>query len=112
MYLIKPIPYVKKLLTENPHLRDDDNKLISNFWHKEVINLDIDLKEESGLKILELFAEGKLTSPESIGRVRRKLQEEFTYLRGNKWEERQGRLQKKVIKQLTETPELLAGGLP
>ena len=112
MDLIKPLPYVKKLLTENPHLRDNDNKLISNFWNKEVINLGIDLQKVNGYKILVLFSEGKLTSPESIGRIRRKLQEEFPHLRGDKWEERQGRLQKKVIKQLIETPELYKGGTP
>jgi len=35
---IKEIKSVKKvvieLLTEHPHLRDDDNKLIANIWYK------------------------------------------------------------------------------
>lgn len=52
---------VEHLLTHYPHLRDDDNKLIANFWHME-------LKQVGATKanFLELYADKRLTNAESI----------------------------------------------
>jgi hypothetical protein len=72
-------PRVKWLLQNHPHLRDDDNKLIANVWNNEIH------REATAIELLKWFAEGKLTSPDSITRVRRKLQEQNPNLRGVKY---------------------------
>jgi hypothetical protein len=74
-------PKIESLLKERPHLRDDDNKLIANIWHSEVPTLE----DISGLKFLKLFSEGELTSPESIRRMRQKIQEENKDYRGDNY---------------------------
>lgn len=72
---------VKALLKSSPHLRDDDNKLIATVYYYEVGNKIHDM---TGYDFLQLFASGKLPSPESIRRVRQKLQEKHPDLRGEK----------------------------
>lgn len=111
MNLVKPLTYVKQLLTEKPHLRDSDDKLVANFWHKELALMNIEPKDITAFELLQYFADGKLTKPESIMRVRRKLQEEFYELRGKLWAERHGE-QEKVKEQLYQTPEFYKGGTP
>lgn len=74
-------PRVELLLKENPHLRDDDNKLIANIWYNEVPQI----KNASALDFLNIFASGKLTSPESIRRMRQKLQESNEEYRGTNY---------------------------
>jgi hypothetical protein len=73
---------VKVLLEKVPHTRDDDNKLIANFWNQE-------LKESSEKMLakdfLNYFANGKLTPAETIRRNRQLLQEEFEELRGKSY---------------------------
>tara|TARA_R110000868_G_scaffold74337_13_gene215058 strand:+ start:34825 stop:35127 length:303 start_codon:yes stop_codon:yes gene_type:complete len=73
-------PKIEELLKSRPHLRDDDNKLIANIWFNEVDDINITAKE-----FLTLFAEGGLTSPESIRRMRAKLQEESPEYRGENY---------------------------
>lgn len=77
-------PKVDKLLGSYPHLRDDDNKLIATIWRSEVNNIE----DISGIKMLKIFAEGSLTSPESIRRMRQKLQEENENYRGENYAKR------------------------
>jgi hypothetical protein len=71
---------VKTLLIRFPHLRDDDNKLLSYFWFYEVGEFTIE--SLSAQNLLEKLNRGELTASESIRRVRQKLQEEYTDLRG------------------------------
>jgi hypothetical protein len=71
---------VEELLRSRPHLRDDDNKLIANIWYNEVADIHI-----SALDFLGIFAEGGLTSPESITRMRRKIQESDPRYRGENY---------------------------
>ena len=106
MNILKTKDKVLKLLKEHPHLRDDDNKLIANIWFGEIKGQNL-----TAQSFLEKFANGKLTNPESIRRMRQKLQEEFVNLRGNNWNERH-KHQVKVKQQLFETPEILRGGTP
>lgn len=82
---------VIKLLTEKPHLRDDDNKLIANIWCSETG------KDEKGVSIskqttafdfLLAFSESQYTSPESIRRCRQKVQEQNPDLRGKSYKNR------------------------
>ena len=77
-------PKVEKLLELKPHLRDDDNSLICNIWFSEVDNIG----DYSAIKFLKIFSEGKLTSPESIRRMRQKLQEENESFRGESYKAR------------------------
>lgn len=77
---------VRLLLEQSPHLRDDDNRLIANFYYHESQH---NLLHISALDFLHDFAEGKLTNPESIRRCRQKLQEDCPELRGKLWHEKQ-----------------------
>ena len=106
MNILKNKNKVIKLLKENKHLRDDDNKLMANIWFSEVKHKNLTL-----LQFLEYYSLGKVSNPQSVLRMRRKLQEEFPELRGEKWIERH-KEQENVKKQLYETPELYQGGTP
>lgn len=77
-----------RLLTENPHLMDDDHKLVSNVWYQDLKRMNIEPSEVSGYRLLEIISEGKLTNPESIRRSRQKVQEEFPQLRGKNYQSR------------------------
>ena len=77
------IDIVKRLLTNHPHLRDNDNKLLANVWYQSVTPL-----EEAWVDFLALIASGDLPSSESIRRCRQKLQELNLELRGELWDKR------------------------
>lgn len=79
-------PIVHKLLEDNPHLRDDDNKLLANIWH---FKLGCKGEEMSAFDVLKMIAAKELPHFESIRRCRQKLQELNPRLRGRKWESRQ-----------------------
>lgn len=77
---------VTYLLTKYAHMRDDDNKLIATFWYNEkgqevVSNM-------TAMDLLHAFASGQMTNPESIRRMRQKLQEEQPELRGHAYKNR------------------------
>lgn len=61
--------------------RDNDRLLLANVWQIEAG----DIKKSH---FISLLLEGTLTTPETITRARRKLQEKYTHLRGRKWNER------------------------
>jgi hypothetical protein len=69
-------------LIERPIARDDDRALLYMVWSKECEHLPL------GTKFLDAFLEGKVSNPESVTRMRRKLQEKHESLRGDKWEAR------------------------
>lgn len=87
MNLIPDIQNMKqaviKLLTDFPHLRDNDLKLLANVWHWEIKNKHPECIYSKDT--LRLLAEGKLTNPETIRRTRQKVQEEFPDLRGTSY---------------------------
>ena len=56
----------------------------------------------SAFEFLKLYSECKLTSPESIRRMRQKLQEENLELRGKSWNKRQ-KLSKEVSNLMKES---------
>ena len=70
-----------KLLSENPILRDDDNKLIATIFLKDAGGSE-SLKSMSAFDFLMQFSRGKFTSTESIRRMRCKIQEQRPDLRG------------------------------
>jgi hypothetical protein len=87
---------VKALLIKSPELRDNDNRLIANYYYHES---DSNLLKITALDFLHQFAEGKFTNPETIRRCRQRLQEECPELRGKLWHEKQhagGEVRKEV----------------
>jgi len=87
---------IKRLLEDNPKYRDDYNKLVARVWWMEV-NKD---KGLSALEMLNKLACKELTHPESIMRARRKIQEEHPHLRGETYNQRKTKEQKKVQTEL------------
>ena len=81
---------VHSFLIKYPVLRDSDERLTANIWSK-VILPPHNLENISAKGLLTKFAEGKLPSYESISRCRRKLQELYPDLRGDKWYKRHKR---------------------
>lgn len=80
---------VRKLLVEKPYLRDDDNKLISYILMEDAGGIEA-LRSMSALDFLTTFSKGKFTSPESVRRMRAKLQEQEVELRGELYNKRKG----------------------
>lgn len=74
------------LLTDKPHLRDNDSALIANIWWREL--MDKGQMGASAFDVLKMFSEGKLSNPESIRRSRQKIQEEQPELRGESYRAR------------------------
>lgn len=85
------------LLTEHPHLRDNDQKLLANVWHWQTNPHGI-----SGYDLLKMLADGQLTNPETVRRLRQKLQEKNPNLRGESYTKRQkdGAKIRKTIKNI------------
>jgi hypothetical protein len=91
---------VKDLLTQKPHLRDDDNRLICTYWWRELKAKGVDPNKINGLEFMQMFANNKLTNLKTIERMRRKLQEECPQLRGKIYAARKGKIQDKWRKDL------------
>lgn len=81
--LKQTVDRVEYLLMNYPHLRDNDNRLVSNVWYNEAKDLiDDDHLMEGAEKFLELLAQGKFTPSKSIERCARKLKEKNPDLQG------------------------------
>lgn len=78
---------IKHLLTEYPHLRDDDNKLIANIWTSEMGGSKY-VQSISGYNVMSYIANSQLTNSESIRRCRQKIQELNVNLRGQNYKNR------------------------
>ena len=70
------------------NMRDSDLELLSQMWAGEIVSYGHNPDKISAFDFLKNLADGKFSSPESIVRVRRKLQEQHPELRGKKWEQR------------------------
>ncbi len=84
---VKLEEWVKDQLSRKPEIRDDDRRLIANFywWVSGSADSPLTLRE-----FLSKFVSDKLPMPDSILRTRRRLQEMYPELRGEKYEERAG----------------------
>tara|TARA_R100000655_G_scaffold21792_1_gene44559 strand:+ start:1475 stop:1777 length:303 start_codon:yes stop_codon:yes gene_type:complete len=91
---------VMELLTNKPHLRDSDNKLICTYWWRELKAKNLHPTKMNGEEFMHLFANNKLTNIKTIERMRRKIQEEHPHLRGRLYVDRKGKLQDKWKKDL------------
>ena len=91
---------IQQLLTKYPNLKDNDNKLIANYWNLELKNKNIDINIMTASELLSMYANSKLTNAETIRRMRAKLQEDVPSLRGRAYELRKGTIQDKWRKDL------------
>lgn len=98
----KDFGFIKKTVLFNliskPHLRDDDSKLIATIWYQQLGKPMVD--QMSGFDMLQAFADNILINPESIRRMRQKVQEQQPELRGKTFQSRQknGKTFRKTIK--------------
>ena len=76
---------VQYLLKTFPKLRDNDSKLIANFWYFQTKD---NFENMSARDFLQMFAENELVNPETIRRLRQKLQELDPELRGENYKRR------------------------
>lgn len=84
------VNWVGDLLSKSMECRDSDCRLVASIWAKEKEKISIEIPERfRDDKTLYLLATGRLSSPESIRRIRQKLQEKNPMLRGKKWRQRQ-----------------------
>ena len=87
------------LLRQYPTFRDSDEQLVAWIWKLEMEAKGYPTTNTPTANFLKLLAFGNFTSSESITRMRRKVQEEFKELRGEKYNQRQAN-QSKVKKEL------------
>ena len=80
-----------EMLTQYPDFKDNDNQLFAWFWKLEMEKMGYPSSNTPTANFLKLMAFGKLTSADTITRVRRHVQEESPELRGKKYEERQAK---------------------
>jgi hypothetical protein len=78
---------VYSLLTNQPELRENDNRLTAVFWAYE-LGLD-NLHKMTASELLAKLSKGQLTASDTITRARRKVQEENEGLRGSNYKGRQ-----------------------
>ena len=87
--IFKTKEQVEKLLQTLPYLRDDDEKLVANFWYRELKFHGKDPHALSCMEFLEIYKDNKiLTGADTIVRARAKAQQKNEALRGLKYEER------------------------
>jgi hypothetical protein len=89
-----------RLLEKYPSLKDDDSRLIANYWNEELIHKGVDIKKLTATDFIKMFSNRELTNPETIRRTRAKLQEENPDLRGKIYKLRQVDCQKDWQEQL------------
>jgi len=90
---------IEAILISLPHCRDDDQRLMANVWAQEIIARigQTGYNNMKGDELLGEFAKHKLSNPESIRRMRQKIQELHPVLRGDNYKERQRH--QKTVKQ-------------
>ena len=79
------------LLKQYADFKDNDQQLVAWYWNLEMEAMGYPVTNTPTTKFLKLMAFGKLTSSDTITRVRRLIQEENPELRGKKYNERQAK---------------------
>lgn len=88
---------VKDLLTNFPHLRNSDERLIATVWYHQA---GLKEKQMSAVELLNLYIDKQLSSPESIRRSRQKIQELNPELRGVVYNKRHTEQQRETLNEL------------
>jgi|3_EtaG_2_1085321.scaffolds.fasta_scaffold01743_4 hypothetical protein len=92
---------VSDLLAKYPILRDNDSKLIVNIW---AIHLGRNqVNSMSAADLMTMLARNELPSSSTIRRIRRKLQEENSELRGELWTTRHKELESQVKEEIRDS---------
>ena len=93
--IMKTKEIVLNLLKEKPSLRDNDNRLCTHIWFRELEKMGLDPFNTSSTDFFKLYAQNKITLAPSIKRARAKLQEASPEMRGEKYFIRKGVAQEK-----------------
>ena len=80
MNINKPFFRVKKYLEEKEEYRNSYTKLIARYWWDDIEHNEVTTAKQ----FLLYMRTGRLTHPESIMRMRRKVAEQFPELAGDK----------------------------
>lgn len=91
---------VQAALEQRPDTRDDDKKLLGIIWTK-LLGTD-EVRTNSALWLIQKYVRGELPNAESIRRTRQKLQEEHEHLRGEKYKERQEKMEPAVREEVRD----------
>jgi hypothetical protein len=75
---------IHKALLKFPHMRRNEDYLVATILRMELHDLNINIQDMSGAKLLEIVTSGKLSSIETIRKIYKKLQKENTELRPSK----------------------------
>ena len=107
---------VADIMLRHPETQDNDRELIVRYWKDEISELQNIARERLQSMpyftldgFLATFMTGGFTSPDSITRARRQVQEQYPQFRGKKYKERQAR-QEEVKKELGYQVEQIGGG--
>jgi hypothetical protein len=79
---------VRQILIDYPQYRDDDHKLTCAYYF--IMYGRESLESMTAMELLKQIADGRGPFPDTITRVRRKLQEQHPELRGERWNDRHG----------------------
>ena len=93
---------VKKIMEDNPELRDDKNRTLEAIWRQDLYNMGYNYTYMAG----EL-REGRLTPFESVARAWRITLEACPELRGPKYLKRKEKAKNYPKKELKEMKEVL-----
>lgn len=88
---------IAELLTNHPHLREDDMKILANIWTRQLkaYMKQKNLPDISSGDIMAMIADGKsLSHFEAVRRTRQKLQEKYPQLRGPNYGKRKDKKKK------------------
>ena len=80
---------VYNLLRTCPETRDNDGYLLALIMNEDLLVAGYEPKQLPAHELFKLMKAGKITSPESVRRMRQKLQEEYENLRGASYKHRQ-----------------------
>lgn len=78
----KLIEKVKEILEEKPATRDCDIELAKVIWTNQGA---LDFNYSTAYQLLVKLQHNQLSSLESIGRARRRVEEKYPHLRGTSW---------------------------
>jgi len=78
------ISRVKRIMETQPDTRDSNNLLTIAVWKEDLAKIE----SESPVDILELFADGRITNPNSIRRYRQMIERDHPHLRGEEYKKR------------------------
>jgi len=78
---------VREIMKLSEDYKNNDSKLIAMYYYKKYGGKDV-FETKSAMDFLKGFAKGQFPLPDSITRVRRKLQEQEPELRGDAYKKR------------------------